>query len=335
MNASEAAKNALQFVLEGKEDESIVIFCDDVKAEIGEAFKKGAEDLKLQTKLVILKTSTDIFRTEIPKHLMKYLTTQRPDIYVNILSGIREETPFRIKLIHHQTQDHKTRLGHCPGISLDMLTQGALAWTAEEHRQMQSFAEALIEKLKDAVKIKIRNAAGTNISLSVNNRSFFTDTRIDWKLMKWMNLPTGEVIVAPVEDSLEGKLVCDMAIGGIGPVKKPVTIKAKHGVVISVTCEDKEHLRNVQNSLHVDEKAKVVGEFAFGINPKARFVEEFLEERQHLFVAFFLSQFRVDLVGRPFHGIHSIHRAEINPDNVGKSDVELLDTPLFHKIRSL
>ena len=27
--------------------------------------------------------------------------------------------------------------------------------------------------------------------------------------MKWMNLPTGEVIVAPQEDSLEGKLVFD------------------------------------------------------------------------------------------------------------------------------
>ncbi len=35
--------------------------------------------------------------------------------------------------------------------------------------------------------------------------------------------------------------------------------------------------KRVDDSLATDDMAKVVGEFAFGINPKARFVEEFLE----------------------------------------------------------
>ena len=35
--------------------------------------------------------------------------------------------------------------------------------------------------------------------------------------------------------------------------------------------------KRVDESLATDERAKMVGEFAFGINPKARFVEEFLE----------------------------------------------------------
>ena len=130
MDASEAAKNALQCVFEAKKDESIAIFCDDTKTEIGQAFKKGAQTLQLKTKLILLKTNAEVFRKEIPPKLTKYLTTQRPDIYVNLLRGTREETPFRIKLIHAQTQDHKARLGHCPGVTLDMLTQGALALTA-------------------------------------------------------------------------------------------------------------------------------------------------------------------------------------------------------------
>jgi len=282
MDAIDSAKNALLCVLEAKEDESIVIFCDEVKAEIGEIFKKGAKDLKLRTKLVRLRTNSDVFRTEIPKRIMKYLTTQRPDIYVNLLTGTREETLFRIKLIQIETQDHKTRLGHCPGVTLDMLAQGALAFNTEEYREMQNFAKALIEKLKDAVKIEVQNPAGTKITISVKDRPFFTDTHIDWKLMKWMNLPTGEVIVAPVETSLEGKLVCDLAIGGIGPLNTPVTIKAVKGKVDSVTSKDAKVLKKVQNALHVDSMAKVVGEFAFGINPKARFTQEFLEaEKMH------------------------------------------------------
>jgi leucyl aminopeptidase (aminopeptidase T) len=96
-------------------------------------------------------------------------------------------------------------------------------------------------------------------------------------LMQWMNLPTGEVIVAPVENSLEGLLVCDLAVGGIGPVKKPVLVSVKNGAVQNVQCDDSDVLKRVLDSLNTDEMAKVVGEFAFGINPKARFVQEFLE----------------------------------------------------------
>ena len=277
MEASMAAQNALQCVLEAKKGENITIFCDDTRAQVGEAFEKGAQNLNLNTKLILLETAPQVFRKEIPEELTKYLVDQRADIYINLFRGIREETPFRIKLIHSETSDHKTRLGHCPGVTIEMLTQGALALTVEEHRQMQSFANSLMDKLSRASKIEIINPAGTKLKLSVKKRPFFTDTQIDWKLMKWMNLPTGEVIVAPVENSLEGKLVCDVAIGGIGPVKAPVIIKVKQGKVESVTCENVEILKKVQNSLHIDDMAKVVGEFAFGINPKARFVEEFLE----------------------------------------------------------
>ena len=282
MDAWKAAKNALECVLEAKRDESIVIFCDYEKVSIGKAFASGALKLGLQTRLVQLKTDGNVLRKEVPPQIMKILTKETPDIYINLLRGIREETQFRIKLIKMETKDLKARLGHCPGPTSDMLTEGALALTAEEHRQMQTFADKLIEKLSKAVRVEVMNPAGTNVSLSVEGRPFFTDTKIDWKTMKWMNLPTGEVIVAPVESSLEGRLVCDMAIGGIGPIKTPVEITVKNGKVQDVSSADTEVLRRVKDSLHTDKWSNVVGEFAFGINPKARFVEEFLEAEKVL-----------------------------------------------------
>jgi leucyl aminopeptidase (aminopeptidase T) len=193
------------------------------------------------------------------------------------LRGIREETPFRISIIHSETSDHKRRLGHCPGITMDMLTHGALALKAEEHRTMQAFATKLMDNLANAVAINVTNPAGTNLSFSVENRAFFTDTKIDWQTMKWMNLPTGEVIVAPIEDSLHGKLVCDMAIGGIGLLASPFSIDVEDGAVRATSSEDANVKKRVAESLATDEMAKVVGEFAFGINPKARLVDEFLE----------------------------------------------------------
>lgn len=282
MNSWEAARNALDYVLEAKKGESIIIFCDDVKMDVGKAFANGALKLGLQTRLVQLKTDANIFRKEIPPQIMVILTEQTPNIYINLLRGIREETPFRVMLIKIETKDRKARLGHCPGVTLDMLTEGALALTIEEHQQMQTFADKLLEKLSQAIKVEITNPAGTNVSLSVEGRPFFTDTKIDWKTMKWMNLPTGEVIVAPVESSLEGRLVCDMAIGGIGPIKTPVEINVKNGRVQGVSSAEAEVLGRVKDSLNTDEWSNVVGEFAFGINRKARFVEEFLEAEKML-----------------------------------------------------
>jgi len=281
LEAWEAAKNALENALEAVAGESILIVCDDEKVEVGKAFGKGSLALGLWTRVIILQT-TKKQRIEIPKRLLEVFTRQKPGLYINLMRDIREETPFRIKIIKMETRDRKSRLGHCPGVTVDMLTEGALALTPQEHKDMQSHAERLIQALNGAVEVEIRNSAGTNLTLSTEKREFFTDTKVDWKSMKWMNLPTGEVIVAPVEDSLNGRLVCEMAIGGIGKLKTPVEVVAKNGKAEKLLSKDKTILRKVNETFETDDWSDIVGEFAFGINPKARFVNEFLETEKIL-----------------------------------------------------
>ena len=281
MEAWEAAKNALENVLEAVAGESILIVCDDEKMEVGKAFSNGSLALGLWTRMIILQT-TKKPRTKIPERLLEVFTQQKPDLYVNLMRDIREETPFRIKIIKMETRDRKSRLGHCPGVTIDMLTEGALALTRQEHKNMQSHAERIIHALNGTIEVEIRNPAGTNLTLSTEKREFFTDTKLDWKSMKWMNLPTGEVIVAPVEDSLNGKLVCDMAIGGIGKLKTPVEVVAKNGKAEELLSKDKNILRKVKDTFETDDWSDIVGEFAFGINSKARFVNEFLEAEKIL-----------------------------------------------------
>jgi len=281
MYAWEAAKNALECVLEAKKGESVAIFCDFEKINIGEAFVNGALKLGLKARLFPFKTAAGVYRKDVPKDVTEIITKQKPDIYINVLRGNREETPFRIKLMRMQLEG-QSRMGHCPGVTLDMLTDGAMALTAEEHKRMQTYADRLIKKLGDAVKIRITNPAGTDVSLNVKGRPFFADTKIDAPTMMHLNLPTGEVTVAPVEDSLEGKLVCDMCIGGIGQIDAPVEISATKGKVSKVFSARPAVLRGVEDSLKTDEWSSTVGEFALGINPKARFTNELLESEKIL-----------------------------------------------------
>jgi len=281
MEAWEAAKNALKCVLEAEEGDSIVIFCDDEKINIGEAFAAGALNLGLQARLMVLKTESKVFREEIPEKITEVFKSP-PAIYINLFRGVREETPFRIQIIKMETEGHKARLGHCPGVTMDMLTEGALALKSEEHRKMQEFAKKLMKKLNGTVRIELANLTGTKLTFSVEERVFFTDTIVNKETNKWMNLPTGEVLIGPVEDSMHGELVCDMAIGGIGPLETPVKLLIQDGRVRDSTCKNRKALKRVQDSLSTDENSSRLGEFAFGVNPKARFVEEFLEAEKLL-----------------------------------------------------
>jgi aminopeptidase len=281
MTPTEEAKNALENVLEATPGEKILITCDDEKKEIGEAFAQGALTQGLWTRLLILKTNKT--RTETPPELTEIITVEKPDIYINIMRGTGEETVFRVRIITLETRGKKARLGHCPGVTLDMLTNGALALTTEEHKKMQNFAQKLMQTLTNTIKVEVTNPTGTKLSFTTENKPFFTDTKLDWKELKWMNLPTGEVMVAPVENSLNGRLVCDVAIGGITELlKTPVEITAKSGKAENITSKDKNVLTKVKKWLSTDDWSNVVGEFAFGINQKARIINEFLEaEKVH------------------------------------------------------
>ncbi len=274
MNPREAAKNALVNVLQAAPGEKLIVICDEPLSDVGEAFASAGVNIGLWTRLFSMETRKT--RKDIPKHLKEILATQKPDIFVNVLMGKAEETPFRIKLIKMERR-RRVRLGHCPGIRLDMLTKGAMALSDSDYKTMQGFADKLIHKLMNAESVDITSPSGTELTMSVKGREFFTDTKLNWKTLKWMNLPVGEVIVGPVENSLNGILVCEEAIGGIGRLKENVVIEAEDGRVQDVTSKNKTVLRRVKKALATDDWSSVIGEFAFGLNPQARMCDEFLE----------------------------------------------------------
>ncbi len=281
MDPITAAANALKSVLEARAGESILIVTDDVRLDVANAFAQGAIKLGLWTRMVVLETQEGVFRKTPPKHLVEMINSpHQPDIFVNTLRGMSEETPFRIATIKLETRKGKSRLGHCPGITMDMLTEGALSLSRDENAEMQNTARSLLALLQDVDSVHVTAPAGSSFTLNVKGRTWFSDTFINWKDMKWMNLPTGEVLVGPVETGMQGTLVCDLAVGGIGPLKSPICLSVKDGKVERVEGDDMKAVQGVLDTQAIDTMAKHVGEFAFGLNPKARIVEEFLESEK-------------------------------------------------------
>ncbi len=274
MKTKVAAKNVLTCVLEAVAGEKIIVVYDDILVKIGEAFGDAALEMGLWTRLIQLDTRKT--RRAIPPELKEILVGERPDIYVNLLRGPSDETPFRIAITKLQTR-RKLRLGHCPGISLGMLTKGAMALSARQYEKMQDFSRKLLGALSSVEKVNITSPTGTDLTMSVKDRGWFADAFFDWRTMKWINLPVGEVAVGPVENSLEGTLVSDGAIGGIGLIEKPVTISVSSGKAGEPVTDEAHVKKKVKAALNTDDWSSVVGELGIGVNPNARLSKEFLE----------------------------------------------------------
>jgi hypothetical protein len=269
-----AAMNVLSCVMEAKKDEHIVVLCDHGFKDVGEVFREGAGDLGMKVDIVDLDDSQ--IRTEVSVELNDFLSSRKPDIFINIMRSTSEETPFRIKVINLE-RVHKTRLGHCPGLKISMFEDGALALSEGDYLEMTSLAKRLIDICTGSMNIHVTNEAGTDFTIDVAGRGFFSDVFLDWENLKWMNLPVGEVMVGPVETSMEGTLVCQGAVGAIGRVEHPVVIKAEGGRAVSVETKNEGIVKRIEAALDTDEMSRHVGEFAMGVNPKARVSDEFLE----------------------------------------------------------
>jgi hypothetical protein len=268
-----AAQSCLRNVLEVKKKENLIIICDEGLKHLGQIFEAGALKLGLNCNLIALDDTS--IRTEAPQDFIDFLKETEVDIFINILRGMTEETPFRIGIVSTEV-GRKVRLGHCPGLTKDMFTDGALAMSDEDYRIMNKLADDLLSLCRDIDRVKVTCPGGTDLEMEVKGREFFPDIRVDWKSMKWMNLPVGEVMVGPVETSLEGVLFCKHSIGGIGILKNPVRIEVSKGKAQSVS-GDADVVKRVEKALDTDDWSRNVGEFAMGVNHRARFVQEFLE----------------------------------------------------------
>lgn len=276
----EYAYNALIEVMGVNQGEKMIILCDDSKEQIGEIFTKASLKASLYTRMKLLETETNGYREEPSQDIKEVFNLKRPNLAINLLRGIAEETPFRIQLIHLETRNKNIRLGHGPGITLDMLTEGALALNIAAYKKMNAQADRVIAAMLGAQRIEVTTPNGTNVELSINNRGFFKDTTITEE--KWGNLPTGEVTVGPIENSLKGIIVCDLAIGGVGLIEKNLKIISEEGKVKRLIGEGLPQavLGKVKRALSTDKMASIIGELGIGLNPKARIMTEFLESEK-------------------------------------------------------
>jgi leucyl aminopeptidase (aminopeptidase T) len=155
----------------------------------------------------------------------------------------------------------KWRNNHDQAIDVDM-------------QKMAALGKKLSSKLHNASKVHISHSNGTNLTFSIRDRPVHVrDGIIDQEDISKGNftesLPSGSVLVAPVESSAEGAVIFDAPQALMGKMVKGFKMSFQNGKLVSFDAkENLEAFAGLYRGASGDKDR--LGWFSIGINPKAQ-----------------------------------------------------------------
>jgi aminopeptidase len=138
---------------------------------------------------------------------------------------------------------------------------------------------SLAKVVNAAESIEIKTPNGTFISFSKKGRRAMSDTGILARRGSFGNLPAGEVYLAPVEGTAQGKLVLEW--GPTRQLKSPMTLTIKDGYVVDVTGKD-EYIEYLRAKLTERRENGNIAELGIGTNKAAKRPDNILESEKIL-----------------------------------------------------
>ncbi len=249
-----------------REKERVLILADRDTRAIGEAFLSAAKGLG--TDPVLLCITPRLHDGEEPPDIAS-LAMESADLILLVT---------RTSLTHTHARRQANRAGarviSIPGITEDMLASGGLA---ADWGQIHEVVRRTARRLRSAKTVHLASASGTDLTFSVEGRDWIAeDTGLCARKGAFTTLPAGELFVAPVETSAEGRLVADLYFDE--PLLEAATAALKDGHATRILGAAKAvHTMNLGGR-----EGRTLSRFGFGLNPRARAAGPHLESEKAL-----------------------------------------------------
>jgi leucyl aminopeptidase (aminopeptidase T) len=168
-----------------------------------------------------------------------------------------------------------TRYASMPLFDVAML-EGAMN---VDWRTLARRTKAVAKVVRKAVSIGITTPNGTGIVMGTKGRKTLEDTGVLTRAGSFGNLPAGEVYLAPLEGTADGRLVLEWA-----PTRKlasPVTLTIKSGLVAGIS-GDEPFAMELRKKLSERKENRNIAELGIGTNDSARRPDNILESEKIL-----------------------------------------------------
>lgn len=260
----ENAKKVFQNNFDLKETESLLIVTDDELASIAEHFYNAGKALGNEVAWIQMPA---IYTSGEEPPVSVAAAMKAADVALCITKASLTHTKAR-----KEASAEDTRIGTMPGITLDMLEEGAITADPEEVEQLTARFAGLLET---GGSVRIEKDDET-VEFSIDGRKGIPSTGIFRNKGEAGNIPSGEAYTAPLEDSANGKFVVDGSIAQLGKVDEPVVLTIEQGRLVDASGEMSRKLLDLLG----DGNGRIIAEFGIGTNTAARITGVVLEDEK-------------------------------------------------------
>lgn len=226
--------------------------------------------------------SEGLFRQIIEKETNKYQLKKIEDIVkkfkkeaVNVVIALSYFSTTHTRFRDLLTNICGTRYASMPLFDIAMLKKAMnIDW-----KRMAERTRRLARRINKSDEIEIETPNGTHITFSKKGREAKTDTGILTKRGSLSNLPAGEVYLAPLEGTANGKLVLEWA--PTHKLKKNITLYVENGMVKKIEGKDK-YADALRKKLSERTENANIAELGIGTNDKASRPDNILESEKIL-----------------------------------------------------
>ncbi|MBS1111718.1 MAG: aminopeptidase [Nitrospirae bacterium] len=268
-NIGKTIENIFRINLKVKRGEKILIFTDNernILNKIGKNFKRTGEkftdDIRYESYLSTgshgQEPPEDIWREAFGEKIVEELKKEKllnsliaKDITESRIKEVEmvvkrfkdDATNVIIALSHYSTthtrfRDLLTRICGTRYASMPLFDERMLNGPMQiDWDDMSKRTKKLARMVNRCREIEIITPNGTEITFSKEGRKAYTDTGIITKPGEFSNLPAGEVYLAPLEGTANGRLVLEWA--PTRKLKSPVTLYVENGRVKRVEGKEK------------------------------------------------------------------------------------------------
>lgn len=245
--------------LDGTEEHALIITDTDVSGRLYHTLAGVLRTFGVEPTIAVIPLM-DAPNNEPPPEIVGAVT--ETDVVVNMC---------RYSITHTEAIDHAINdLGKTYVLladpTEDYFRQGAVTADPEE---VTSFMHTVATVIERAEWIEVTSPGGTDVSFSVDGREPI-----------FGEYPLGETPLCPVEETVNGTIVHDSFMMGIGILDEPITWEVEGGRIKEITGGREAAALRQYIDERGDENAYWIGEFSVQTQPAARPNGNYIEHKQ-------------------------------------------------------
>lgn len=262
----EGARLVLKTSAAVRAGEKVLVVADDTTRTVGDAFLAAAESLGADPVLMLMRPRT-AEGDEPPVAVATAMASS--DVIVLVTSRSMTHTHAR-----RAANRAGARVISIPAATEDMLREGGLA---TDWSKIHDVVRRTGRRLRGSHEVHLISGSGTDVTFSVEGREWITDdTGLCSRKGIFTTLPAGELFIAVVEGSAEGRLVIDVYFDEV--LVEPVTATVSEGHATRIVGAAKA----VDAMNRGGRDGRMLSRFGFGVNPSARVTGPHLEAEKSL-----------------------------------------------------